>query len=109
MLAPLGEPANGREAGEARIPVPDVRGEELPEPALGVLQGREERRRRGTAGWSERARGAFGWDQVGEPEGGVHADSGGSKKDVMLHLGNCPKGCFHRALGYLELASAPSE
>ena len=48
-LAPLGEAPNGREVREARVPVPNVGGEELPEAPLGVLGGGEERGRRRVA------------------------------------------------------------
>ena len=48
-LAPLGEPAHGREVREAGVPVPDVGGEELPEAPLRVLGGSEERQRRSMA------------------------------------------------------------
>ena len=77
-LAPPGEAAHGREVGKAGVPVPDVGGEELPEAPLRELRGGEERRRRGVSHALERARGAFGRDQVGEDGTGVYADSGGS-------------------------------
>ena len=77
-LAPPGEPAHGREVGEAGVPVPDVGGEELPEAPLGALCGGEERRRRRVARGRGRALGAFNWDQVGEHGAEVYADSGGA-------------------------------
>ena len=64
-LAPLGEPAHGREVREARVRVPDVGGEELPEAPLGAFGGGEERRCRRSARGRGRARGALSWDQVG--------------------------------------------
>ena len=73
-LTPPGEPPDGREVGEARVPVPDVGGEELPEAPLGVLGGGEERRRRRMASGRGGARGGVGGDQVGEHEDGVYAD-----------------------------------
>ena len=77
-LAPLGEASDGREVGEAGVPVPDVGGEELPEAPLRALGGGEERRRRRMArGWG-RARVALSRDQVGEHGGGAYADSGGA-------------------------------
>ena len=66
VLAPLGEAAHGREVGEARVPVPEVGGEELPEAPLRVLGGGEERRRRRVASGRGRARGGLDGDQVGE-------------------------------------------
>ena len=76
-LTPFGEPADGREVGEARVPVPDVGGEEFPEAPLRALGGGEERRCCRVAGGRGRALGAFDWDQVGEHGPGVYADSGG--------------------------------
>ena len=61
-LAPLGEPAHGREVGEAGVPVPDVGGEELPEAPLRVLGGGEERRRRRVARGRGGKPGTLGWD-----------------------------------------------
>ena len=59
-LAPLREPAHGREVGEARVRIPDVGGEELPEAPLGPLGGGVERRRRRPARGRGRARRALG-------------------------------------------------
>ena len=77
-LAPLGEPAHGREVGEARVPVPDVGCEKLPEAPLGVLRGREERRRRRVARGRGGERGTLDWDQVGEHGPGVYVDLSGA-------------------------------
>ena len=63
-----------RGKGEARVPVPDVGGEELPEAPLRAVGRGEERRRRRVA----RGRGAFGGEQVGEHGPGVYADSDGA-------------------------------
>ena len=77
-LGPFGEAPDGREVGEAGVPVPDVGSEELPEAPLGVLGGGEERRCCRVAGGRGRALGAFDWDQVGEHGSGVYADFGGT-------------------------------
>ena len=73
-LAPLGEVADGCEVREARIPVPDMGGEEFPEATFGVLGGGEESGRRHMASGRGGARGAFGRDEVGEHGRGVYAD-----------------------------------
>ena len=77
-LAPLGEPAHGRKIGEARVPVPDVGGEELPEAALGRFGGGEERRGRRAARGRGGVRRGVGRDEVGEHGSGVYADWSGS-------------------------------
>ena len=78
VLAPLREAAHSREIGEARVRVPDVGGEELPEAPLGALGGGEERGGRHVAHGEGRARRDFGRDQVGEHGSGVYADLDGA-------------------------------
>ena len=72
-LAPLGETPGGRKVGEAGVRVPDVGGEEFPEPALGAFGGGEERRRRRAVGGWGRARSPFSWNELGEHGSGVYA------------------------------------
>ena len=77
-LAPLGEAAHGREVGEARVGIPDVGGEELPEAPLGALGGGEERRRRRAGRGRSGTGGGLDGEQVGEHGRGVYADCGGA-------------------------------
>ena len=60
VLAPLGEASHCREVGEARVSVPDVGSEELPEAPLGAFGGGEERQRRRGARGRGGERGAVG-------------------------------------------------
>ena len=61
----VGETADRGEVGEAGVGIADVGGEELPEAALGVGGGGEERGRR-RAGTGRRDRGGIEGEQVGE-------------------------------------------
>ena len=76
-FAPRGETADRGEVGEAGVGVSDVGGEELPEAALGVGGGGEERGRR-RARTGRRDRGGIEGEQVGEHGGGVYADCDGA-------------------------------
>ena len=76
-LAPPGEAPDGREVGEARVRVPDVGGEELPEAALRAVGGGEERQRCRVADGQGGVRGGVGRDEVGEHGPGVYADMEG--------------------------------